>query len=192
MGKENTDIILLDTETTGLDPNQNEVAQIAFLILDGDTLEETSSYASYLRCDMEFYSDVALKINGLEVDFLKNEAPPAHIALGVLGQYSKLDVLGHNVLFDLQFLDGAYRRHRLPTTRWYRKHCTMAIAHTLARAGHIKPKNFKLDTLAAYFGCPGRSGDKHDALEDVRVTADLYRALIKIMTPMDVRVEAAG
>lgn len=177
-----TQLLFLDVETTGLDPLEHEVASLAFIVaeLEGDHLRAVAHFSSWLRCTGENADTDALRVNGLDLARLAKAPAPADV-LCQLTQYADAVVVGHNVLFDLEFLREAHRRAGLIYPGWKYKVCTMSLALALRQAGLIRPLSLSLDGLAAYFGTVTQRRGHHQALEDVVITTEIYARLIGVL-----------
>ncbi len=106
------DFVVLDVETTGLQPSRQRVIEVAAIRFRGG--EETSRFESLCRPNRRVPKYVVdlTKIT----DELLAEAPSfAEIVDGLLGQIGETLVVGHNVGFDLAFLDAELRRLERPT-----------------------------------------------------------------------------
>ncbi|HEX2152774.1 MAG TPA: DEDD exonuclease domain-containing protein [Acidimicrobiia bacterium] len=102
------------------------------------------------------------------------EAPPIEAALPALLEFiGDAVVVGHNLRFDLSFLDTAARRLGYPRVS-NRTLDTVALARRLVRS---EVRNLKLATLAAYFRSPVTP--THRALDDARATAFVLWGLLE-------------
>jgi DNA polymerase III epsilon subunit-like protein len=89
-------------------------------------------------------------------------------------------LVAHNAEFDGLFLRDWFERLGLFLPASYRVHCTLQRALWLfqEQSGMIPPADFKLGTLCRYFGIMLPLHEAHDALADVRATAELYRRMM--------------
>lgn len=102
------------------------------------------------------------------------EAPPVEAVLPTLLEFvGDAVVVGHNLRFDLSFLDAAARRLGYPAVS-NRTLDTVALARRLVRA---EVRNLKLATLAAHFRSPVTP--THRALDDARATAYVLWGLLE-------------
>lgn len=102
------------------------------------------------------------------------EAPPIEAVLPSLLEFiGDAVVVGHNLRFDLSFLDAAARRLDYPPVS-NRTLDTVALARRLVR-GEVR--NLKLASLAAHFRSPVTPN--HRALEDARATAYVLWGLLE-------------
>jgi len=173
-------ILWLDSETTGIDPVQNDIIQIAGIIeIDGEIKDEFE-----FKCRPWNPANInpsALEMNKFSKDEILTWAPPSEVKkklFDIFGKYidkfnreDKFLVGGHCVSFDIQFLDQFIKKSgdRYGAGSWlsWQPFDTIFIAVLLKRLGIISPVNFKLETLCQVFGVPPGG---HDALKDIRVT----------------------
>jgi len=88
-------------------------------------------------------------------------------------------LVAHNAEFDGHFLRDWFERLGLFLPASYRVHCTLQRAMWLfhEQRGMTPPSDFKLGTLCRHFGITLPLSEAHDALADVRATAELYRRM---------------
>lgn len=110
-------LLFLDLETTGLDPDRDQILEIALIVVDADTLEDCFRFhrvVAYELQDTNLVSSVVLKMHdstGLWRDCASLDATPLPEAMSdlamVLRQYGRSDMLvGRNVgTFDRVFLE---------------------------------------------------------------------------------------
>lgn len=189
-------LLLLDTETTGVDPHQGDILTAAFSVLKRVSVGEYEVLDSLdLAIKHEPYrvSAGALrvnKINLVEHDakavslkdasrtlnvFLQKHAP---LPVGKPYNPNALIPFGHNVHFDIDFI-----KVTMPDVRWsdhvsYRKLDTMEATRWLIEAG-ILPSSLKgsLESLTTYFNIPH---DSHDARGDVLATLEVHKKLVAL------------
>jgi len=182
--------VVADTETGGTNPRENALLTAAFLVLDGETLEQQEWLEILLEPDLERYSvtDRAMEINGIDLNELGRAGLSYEEAkrriLATLDRYDSRKLLvGWNVgTFDGEFIReqllGADAFSRQFGYRTVDLHAVMA---TLAAAGKM-PYTKSLEATARYFGVLGSDEKQaHGALEDAVITADVFRALVKLM-----------
>lgn len=88
-------------------------------------------------------------------------------------------LVAHNAEFDGLFLRDWFERLGLFLPASYRVYCTLQRAMWLfhEQNGMAPPADFKLGTLCRHFGIVLPAHEAHDALADVRATAELYRRM---------------
>ncbi|HEX7123662.1 MAG TPA: 3'-5' exonuclease [Gemmatimonadaceae bacterium] len=199
------DILLIDFETTGTNPDMHDPAghdpvQLAAIRLDGRTLEEKSTFVSLIRPERpENADEIAMKLHGIPMDVLM-AAPQTRDVLfafectmfgaeralstnpAVVAELSKeVAIAAQFARFDIGFLRLMYRRIGLDERRFGRDDlCTRVIAQFLNRTGALVTEDASpgLDAQRKALGLPAREG-AHDALEDVRFTAEVLRLHIE-------------
>lgn len=164
-------LLFVDTETTGLDPIENEVISIGLVLCMADTFEVVAQREWYIKPErIETASPKALEVNGYTPEkwAAAGERPGVEVFAEVAPWLEEGVFAGHHCPFDIGFLwHGAARVGVAfppsPTEYVDTRHLAMLLRN--AR----KIPNNKLDALVAYYGFT-RQGF-HGALED----ADLSR-----------------
>lgn len=191
------DIILIDTETTGLRTRDGfEAIQIAAVRLDGTSLAEKAFFESLIKPKRpEKWSEASAKVHGLKLENLKDAPEAKEVADGFLKSMYAPDeqdkraqvamLAAHNAKFDWDFFsllleDAGYNGdacgyHILDT--W-----TLAVASKGCEEITDR-RGFSLQPLVEHFKIPRR--EKHDALDDVRATAEVLRNIRKRETEME-------
>lgn len=175
-------ILVFDVETTGRSAGTHEIVQIAGVLLDRRQpgLPEVASFCSYLRPLRPQMADPqALEVNRLTLAGLVQQRHPAEVLgefAAFAGRASEPVILsGHYVQFDIGFLEAAEREHGFFVPRAKAAPlCTCNLAKKILGRTTV---NHKLGTLAAHYGIAFDGNGAHDALSDVRVTAELLRRL---------------
>src|SRR5471030_1149594 len=164
--------IVLDTETTGLDPAQGhrlvEVGCIELL----NRIPTGAVFHAYLNPDRDMPAE-AFAIHGLSTEFLKTQKRFADVADEFLGFIGDAPLVIHNAGFDHGFLNAELKRvDRAPIAR-DRLIDTLILARRKNPAGPNR-----LDDLCARFGIDNSRRTKHGALLDAELLAEVYLELI--------------
>lgn len=185
-------VCYIDIETTGLNPHKHGIIQIAGLIeIDG---KEVNEFNYKLKPFPEDEVDKsALKIAGVEqVSVLDAWPSPieTYIKLTrVLESYvdkynrqDKMHLVGYNIhAFDVPFLIQFFRKNNNKYFHSYFFHPSLDVqliaAYVLRHKRREIPK-FSLADVAKFLGVPFELNKLHDALYDVRVTKEVYLALV--------------
>lgn len=164
-----------DTETTGTTAGWHEMLSLAAVRLDPRTLEELDVYhAKIIPTQMQRADAKALEVNGYTEEKWKDARPLREVLSEVGARFNNAQLGGHNVLFDDAMLRAAYKAlDRRPPWWDPRLRCTMQLSLVLLDLGLVE--NVKLSTVCAYLGIP--RPEPHDALEDTRAAAEVYRRL---------------
>ncbi|MDE2227581.1 MAG: DNA polymerase III subunit epsilon [Alphaproteobacteria bacterium] len=163
--------IVLDTETTGLDPADGDrIVEIACIELHNH-LPTGKVFHRYVNPEREM-SAAAEAVHGLGDDFLKRHAPFAAIATEFLDFVAEAAVVAHNASFDLGFVNAELKRLGLAPL-------AVAVVDTL----EIARKRFpgapaSLDALCRRFAIDLSARDKHSAKLDCELLAQVYLELV--------------
>jgi DNA polymerase III subunit epsilon len=164
--------IVLDTETTGLDPAQGhrlvEVGCIELL----NRIPTGATFHSYLNPEREVPAE-AFAIHGLATDFLRDKPRFADIVDDFLGFIGDAPLVIHNAGFDHGFLCAELKRVERVLIARERLVDTLL----LARRKHPAGPN-RLDDLCARYGIDNSRRTKHGALLDAEILAEVYLELI--------------
>lgn len=165
-------LIVLDTETTGLDPRSGDrIVEIAAIELNR-CLPSGREFQVYLNPDRTIPPE-ATRVHGLTNDFLADKQRFAEIAGDLLAFIEGAHVIAHNAAFDIAFLDEELRRVGRKPLTMERAICTLQLARTRFPGGQ-----HSLDQLCERFGIDRSARVKHGALIDTRLLADVYIELI--------------
>src|SRR5436305_3507565 len=164
--------IVLDTETTGLDPYQGDrVIEIGCVELY-NKIPTGQSFHCYVNPQREM-SVSALEVHGLSTEFLKDKPLFVEVADEFLGFIGDAPLVAHNAGFDLGFLNAELERAAKPVIGSERMIDTLLLARRKHPAG---PNN--LDALCARYGIDNSRRTKHGALLDAEILAEVYIELI--------------
>jgi DNA polymerase III subunit epsilon len=164
--------IVLDTETTGLDPSQGhrlvEVGCIELL----NRIPTGATFHAYLNPERDMPAE-AFAIHGLATDFLKDKPLFADVVDDFLAFIGDAPLVIHNAGFDHGFLIAELKRAERPPIARERLVDTLL----LARRKHPAGPN-RLDDLCARYGIDNTRRTKHGALLDAEILAEVYLELI--------------
>jgi DNA polymerase III subunit epsilon len=167
--------LILDTETTGLDPKLgHRVIEIAAVeVVD----RRVTGRNVHFQINPEREIDAgATDVHGLTWDALRDKPRFADIAAELVEFTRGARWVIHNAAFDLAFLDAEFERLELPSTAGV---CESVI-DTLALAREQFPgKKNSLDALCERFGVPYAQRTLHSALLDARLLAEVYLAMTR-------------
>jgi DNA polymerase III subunit epsilon len=167
--------IILDTETTGLHPNDgHRIVEIGCIELVNRKVTG-QRFHSYFNPERASDPD-ALKVHGLEEEFLNEQPLFGHVLVELLEFVKDAEILIHNAPFDVAFLNAELAKENYPP---FAKHVSN-IVDTLAMAKAEFPgKRNSLDALCQRFGINNSQRTLHGALLDAELLADVYLALTR-------------
>ena len=182
--------IVLDTETTGLNPRTGDrIVEIGCVeILDRKLTG--NNYHRYINPERDS-DEGALAVHGLTTEFLSDKPKFREIAEELRDFVQGAEIIIHNAPFDLGFLNHEFQRIGMPP---FVEHCGNVI-DTLVQAKELHPgKRNSLDALCDRYGISNAHRKLHGALLDSELLADVYLAMTRgqNMLSMDVEIEVAG
>jgi DNA polymerase-3 subunit epsilon len=178
--------IVLDTETTGLDPFQgHRLVEVGCIeLLNGIPTGQT------FHCHINPERDVpaeAMAVHGLTREFLSGKPLFADIADELHAFLHDATLVIHNAAFDLGFLNAELERAGRPLLT----HAHVVDTLLLARRKHPAGPN-RLDDLCVRYSIDNSRRTKHGALLDAELLAEVYVELTGARQASLVLVEHAG
>jgi len=164
--------IVFDTETTGLDPLQGDrLVEIGCIELV-NRFPTGKVFHCYFNPQRDM-PEAALNIHGLTSEFLKDKALFADKVEELLGFLGDAQLVAHNAMFDLGFLNAELERAGRAAVNRERMVDTLVIA----RRKHPGGAN-RLDDLCQRYAIDNSRRTKHGALLDAELLAEVYVELI--------------
>jgi DNA polymerase-3 subunit epsilon len=167
--------IIIDTETTGLDPKQGH------RIIEFAALEVVNRRATgrslHLRVDPEREIDAgATEVHGMTWEDLKGKPKFRDVAADLVAFARGAEWIIHNAPFDVGFLDAELGRAALPQCA----DIYASLVDTLALARDMFPgKRNSLDALCERFGVDNAHRSVHGALLDAQLLAEVYLTMTR-------------
>jgi DNA polymerase III subunit epsilon len=164
--------IVLDTETTGLDPYAgHRLIEIGCVELV-NRMPSGQSFHRYVNPERDMPAD-AFAVHGLSAEFLKDKPRFADIAEELLGFLGDASIVAHNAAFDLGFLNVELERAGKAAVGHERLIDTLLLARRKNPAGPNR-----LDDLCLRFNIDNSHRTRHGALLDAEILAEVYLELI--------------
>jgi DNA polymerase III subunit epsilon len=163
--------IVLDTETTGLDPAQgHRIVEIgAVELLNAIPTGHTFHVHLHPERDMP---EEAFRVHGISLEFLIGKPLFVEISAGFMDFLGGAKIVAHNAEFDMRFINAELARIGAPMIGADR------VVDTLALARRKFPgASNSLDALCARFGVDASRRTKHGALLDAEILAEVYAEL---------------
>jgi DNA polymerase-3 subunit epsilon len=168
--------IVLDTETTGLNP------EMGHRVIEIGALEVVNRRATgrtfhvYLNPDREIDGG-AVEVHGLTNDFLADKPHFEDVVADFLEFIAEAELIIHNAPFDVGFLNAELRR--LDTADELKRHCH-SVLDTLKRAKELHPgQRNNLDALCKRYEVDNSGRTYHGALLDAQLLAEVYLAMTR-------------
>lgn len=164
--------IVLDTETTGLDPKQgHRIIEVAAIEMDGRKISDRT-FHRYLNPEREI-DEGAAAVHGLTLERLQNEAKFAEIAPALLEFIAGAQLIIHNAPFDIGFLNAELTLAGLPTL-------SNPVIDTLKVAKELHPgKKNNLNALCDRYFIDNSHRTLHGALLDTELLAEVYLGMTR-------------
>ncbi|MBP0579468.1 DNA polymerase III subunit epsilon [Labrys sp. LIt4] len=160
--------IILDTETTGLDPNEgHRLVEIGCVEMI-DRNPTGATWHKYFNPERDMPVE-AFNVHGLSAEFLSDKPLFAELAQEFIDFVGDAHLVIHNAGFDMRFLNAELKRVNLAALAMDRVIDTLAMArrkHPGARAS--------LDELCQRYGIDNSKRVKHGALLDAEILAEVY------------------
>lgn len=165
--------IVLDTETTGLEPSQgHRVIEIGAVEMVNRRLTG-ARFHQYLNPEREV-DEGALQVHGISNEMLADKPRFAEVVEDLVEFIQGAELIIHNAPFDVGFLNHEFnlcgRGGRVEEL------CTVLDTLKLAREMHPGQKN-NLDALCKRYSIDNSHRELHGALLDAEILADLYLAM---------------
>ncbi len=177
--------VVLDTETTGLDPRQgHRIIEVAAIELDGRKVS-SRSFHRYVNPEREI-DDGAAAVHGLTLDRLQDEPKFAEIIPALLEFIDGAELIIHNAPFDMGFLNAELALAGLPPL-------SNPVTDTLKVAKELHPgKKNNLDALCDRYQIDNSHRTLHGALLDTELLAEVYLAMTRGQESLLGEEEGAG
>lgn len=164
--------IVLDTETTGIEPAEgHRIVEIGCVELYNH-VPTRRSFHRYINPERDMPQD-AFEVHGLSQDFLSNQPVFRSVAREFLDFVGDANLVIHNAAFDMKFLNAELGWAGLPHLPLTRAVDTLAIARK-----RFPGSPGSLDALCRRFGIDNSRREKHGALLDSEILAEVYLELI--------------
>ena len=168
--------IILDTETTGLDPKAGH----RIIEIGGVELVDRRFTGQHLHFYINPEREVeagALQVHGITNEFLQVKPTFKELLAEIMEFLAGAELVIHNAPFDVGFMDHELKLAR--NRNWkapLNQHCGVLDTLAMARKMHPGQRN-SLDALCKRYDIDNSSRDLHGALLDAQILANLYLAM---------------
>lgn len=170
--------VVVDVETTGFSTKSDRIVEVAIAQLRGGRLD-----GLLIDSLVDPQRDVGpTHIHGVTAEMVQGAPKFAQLAPGVAAALRRGIVIGHNLSFDLRFLDAEATSAGVGPLTDLPRICTLSLARRLFRREF---DSYKLEALCARFGLTNERA--HSAAGDALVTAQLWALLLAEATRQGVR-----
>jgi DNA polymerase-3 subunit epsilon len=164
--------IVLDTETTGLDPKQgHRIIEVAAIEMEGRKVSKRT-FHRYINPEREI-DEGAAAVHGLTLDRLQDEPKFAEVAPALLEFIAGAELVIHNAPFDIGFLNAELALAGLPPL-------DNPVIDTLKVAKELHPgKKNNLNALCDRYQIDNSHRTLHGALLDTELLAEVYLGMTR-------------
>ena len=160
--------ITIDIETTGLDPEKDEILEIAAIKYIENN--EAEVFSRVVKVQNPLTKEIS-ELTGITDDFLLKNGMDIETALKDFWDFvGRAKLVGYNISFDMSFLRNASIEHKI---KMRANKCIDVLQ--LARRKVKDTKNYKMSTVANALGI--EMVQKHRAESDCRLAFEIYRKL---------------
>ncbi|NKB49296.1 MAG: DNA polymerase III subunit epsilon [Alphaproteobacteria bacterium] len=178
--------VILDTETTGLDPSSGDRVVEIGCIETHNHMPTGAHFHCYVNPERDM-PEGAFAVHGLSSEFLSDKPIFADVAAPFLEFIGTDPLVIHNAKFDMGFLNAELSRLDKPAIEYSRAVDTVALARRRYPGAQVS-----LDALCRRFEIDLSRREKHGALLDAELLAEVYLYLMGGRQPgLDLNVDAA-
>ncbi len=181
--------IVLDTETTGLEPKQgHRIIEIGCVELN-NRRKTHHQYHQYINPEREI-EDGAYDVHGISNEFLADKPVFAVAAQEFIDFIRDSELIIHNAPFDVGFINAELKKLG---KQWGKveDYCTVTDTLVMAREMHPGQKN-SLDALCKRYEIDNSQRDLHGALLDAQILLDVYLVMTGGQTDLLLNDDVSG
>ena len=165
--------IVLDTETTGLEPSQgHRIIEIGCVELI-ERRPTGNDFHQYLQPDREIDAG-AVEVHGITNEFLADKPRFEDVVQDFMDYVQDAELIIHNAPFDVGFINAELMR--LDGWDSLESYCSVTDTLVMARKKHPGQRN-SLDALCGRYDIDNSQRQKHGALLDAEILAEVYLAM---------------
>ncbi|MFH6957646.1 PolC-type DNA polymerase III [Flavobacterium aquidurense] len=173
---EETRFVVLDTETTGLDYENDRILCIGALVLQNGVISVQNSFEVYIEQD--HYDKSTAQIHGILKAFVIQRPTEREALEQFLAFLGDSIIIAHHTIFDVTMINKALERNGLPELTNKRLDTAILYKKTLLKSHLFERKDhYTLDDLADKFDISKK--DRHTALGDAYITAIAFLKIVK-------------
>lgn len=170
------EVVVLDCETTGLNPRTDEVIAVAAIVIRGNHIMTSKAYRAVIRSDRDPTSE-SIKIHRLRAHDVAQGRPMHEVLPELLRFIGGRPIVGYYVDFDVRMLDKYVLRYieaKLPNPRIEVSEIYFALKYGDAPPGTVLDLRFQ--SILADLSIPSLA--QHDAFNDALMTGMMYVQLM--------------
>lgn len=171
----NNRIVILDTETTGLSPAAgHRIIEIGCVEMIHRRLTG-KTFHHYLQPD-RLIDPGAMAVHGITDVFLEGKPRFAEIVEDFKQFIEGAELIIHNAPFDVGFIEHEFKLNKEKRWKKLANHCQIVDTLVIAKKKHPGQRN-NLDALCKRYSIDNQHREKHGALLDAEILAEVYLAM---------------
>lgn len=171
-----TRFVVLDTETTGFDYENDRILCIGAIVLQNNTISIKDSFEVYI--EQEHYNKATAQIHGILKDFILDRPKEIEALQQFLEFLGDSIIIAHHTIFDITMINKALERNGLPEIKNRTLDTAILYKKTLIKSYLLERKDhYTLDDLADKFDISKK--DRHTAIGDAYITAIAFLKILK-------------
>lgn len=173
---ESTRFVVLDTETTGFDYENDRILCIGALVLQNNQIKIDESFEVYVH--QEHYDKSSAHIHGILKDFVLRRPTESEALDKFLAYLGDSIIIAHHTTFDVTMINKALERNGKPILTNKSLDTAILYKNSLIKSHLFERKDhYTLDDLADKFDISKK--DRHTALGDAFITAIAFLKILK-------------
>ncbi len=181
--------VVLDTETTGLDPEQgHRIIEIGCVEIQNRRLTG-NHFQCYLNPDREI-DEAAIEVHGITTEFLADKPRFEQMETEFIEFVSGAELVIHNAPFDVGFINSELGKTGSALSK-IEEICSVQDSLLLARAKHPGQRN-NLDALCKRYDVDNTQRQLHGALLDAEILADVYLLMTSGQSSLSLKQEQSA
>lgn len=173
---ESTRFVVLDTETTGFDFDNDRILSIGAVVLQNGVISIPDSFEIYIH--QEHYDKNSAQIHGILKDWVMDKPSELEALQQFLTFLGDSIIIAHHTIFDVTMINRALERNGLPALTNKTLDTAFLYKRTLIMSNLLERKEkYSLDELADKFDISKK--DRHTAMGDAYITAIAFLKIVK-------------
>ena len=173
---ESTRFVVLDTETTGFDYDNDRMLCIGAITLQNGVIDISEGFEMYIH--QEHYDKSSVQIHGILRDLIMSKPSELEVLQEFLAFLGDSIIIAHHTIFDITMINRALERNGLPLLTNKTLDTSFLYKKTLIKSNLLVYKDhYTLDDLADKFDISKK--DRHTAMGDAYITAIAFLKIVK-------------
>lgn len=173
---ESTRFVVLDTETTGFDYDNDRILCIGAITLQDGVIAIPDAFEMYIH--QEHYDTNSVQIHGILKDLIMKKPSELEVLQKFLAYLGDSIIIAHHTIFDITMINRGLERNGLPILTNKTLDTAFLYKKTLIRSNLLEYKDhYALDDLADKFDISKK--DRHTAMGDAYITAIAFLKIVK-------------